>query len=262
MRKLNSSTAFMLALLLLIGSMAVGFATFLNQMNSNYVMLQRGTQPVKHVLNHYKYSQNKKGVIFSLTLLVVSTSLMIMIALPSEDRRVAEAPRQAPQPLRKDREDSSISAVIEPQAEEKPAEPEAPPIAAPPPPQVEKEAASATPPVEIIEHVEEISAELDEVTEGEDDVVYGTGPISDAAIMHFVHKFPDSALKFLFRKQLDGKALTNVEEQIYNEWENRHLTRGKVKGYILTLMDWKEFPKKPLYETWREIRDHIYENID
>lgn len=261
MRKLNSSTAFMLALLLLIGSMAVGFITFLTQMNSNYILMQRGTQPVKHVLNHYKYSQNKKGVIFSLTLLVVSTSLMIMIALPSEEKRRPEAKRAAPQPLRKEREDSSISAVIEPAREERPAETLVPPAAAPPP-QVEKEVTPTTPPVEIIEHVEEISAELDEVTEGEDDVVYGTGPISDAAIMHFVHKFPDSALKFLFRKQLDGKALTNVEEQIYNDWENRHLTRGKVKGYILTLMDWKEFPKKPLYETWREIRDHIYENVD
>ena len=257
MRKLNSSTAFMVALLLLMVSMAIGSMTFLNQLNSNFVLLQGGNQPIKHVLNHHKYTQNKRGLIFSLTFLIVSGSFMIMIALPSEDKKRFIKQKEAPQPVRADRPESSISAIIEPVKEE-PASGE---VTSTAPPPLEKEIDPIAPPVEIIEHVDEISSDFDDVTEGEDDVVYGSGPISDAAIMHFVHKFPDSALKFLYKKQLDGKALTNVEEQIYLNWENRHLTRGKVKGYILTMMDWKEFPKKPLYETWKEIRDHIYENI-
>ena len=214
----------------------------------------------KYVLNQYKFVQNKRGFVFSVTFLIAATSIMIMIALPSVEAKAAVVKRAAPQPVKVEREESSISAVIEP---EKP-KPETPPEAASPPSPspVEKEAPPSDVVVDIIETVEEISADFEDVTEGEDDVVYGTGPISDAAIMHFVHKFPDSAIKFLYRKQLDGKALTNVEEAIYTEWENRHLTRGKVKGYILTLMDWKEFPKKPLYEIWKEIRDHIFENID
>ena len=261
MRRFNSSTAFMIALLLLIGGLIIGSLTFLNQMNSNYVLIQRGNEPIKYVLNHYKYVQNKRGFIYSLSFLLAAASIMIMIALPSEEVKAKIVKKLAPQPVRADREDSSISAVIEPE-KPKPAETPPEPAVAAPPPSIEKELPPSEEVVDIIESVEEISADFEDVTEGEDDVVYGTGPISDAAIMHFVHKFPDSAIKFLYRKQLDGKALTNVEEAIYADWENRNLTRGKVKGYVLTLMDWKEFPKKPLYEVWKEIRDHIFENID
>ncbi len=260
MRRGNSATVFMVLLVLLIGALSLGSISFLNQMNSNYVLIQRGNEPTKFVLNHFKYTQNKRGFIFSITFLVSAASILIMIALPSVEVKIKAKPKDVPQPVRVEREDSSISAVIEPEKEKEIpiAAAEELPVIQP----LEKTGTDEEPPAEIIETVEEISADFEDITEGEDDVVYGTGSISDAAIMHFVHKFPDSALKFLFRKQLDGKALTNVEESIYQAWENRHLTRGKVKGYILTLMDWKEFPKKPLYETWKEIRDHIYENVD
>lgn len=245
----------MIALLLLIGGLAVGSLSFFSQMNSNYILVQSGTSPIPQILNNHTYLQSKKGFIFSITFLFVGTCFMIMVALPSEDPKGVKRSERAPQPIEAERKESSISAVIE-----HPPTPERREDAPPTP--IEKDDALITPPVEIIEQIEELSTDFDDVTEGEDDVVYGAGPISDAAIMHFVHKFPDSALKFLFRKQLDGKALTNVEDSIYQEWENRNLTRGKVKGYILTLMDWKEFPKKPLYETWKEVRDHIYENIE
>ncbi len=258
MRQFNSSTTFMIVLILLIGALTIGSITFLNQMNGSYILIQKGVTPVKHVLDHYQYRKSKRAFIFSVSFLVVATSIMIMVALPSEESRVVSQRKDVPQPISTDREDSAISAMVEAPKEDRP-EVSAAPLA---PPSLDKEEAPVEPVVEIIEHVEEISTDFEDVTEGEDDVVYGSGPISDAAIMHFVHKFPDSALKFLYRKQLDGKALTSVEEEIYQQWENRHLTRGKVKGYILSMMDWKEFPKKPLYETWREIRDHIYENID
>ncbi len=257
MRRFNSSTAFMIVLLLMVGAMVIGCMTFLNQMNGNYIMIQKGITPVKHVLNHHKYVQNKRGFIFSVTFLIVTGSLFIMIALPSEEKKTVIKRRDVPQPIDIDREDSAISAIVEPQKEVKPVEPVAPTA-----PSTAAKEEESEPPIEIIEHVEELAADFEDITEGEDDVVYGAGPISDAAIMHFVHKFPDSALKFLYRKQLDGKALTNVEEDIYQKWEERNLTRGKVKGYILTMMDWKEFPKKPLYETWKEVRDHIFENVD
>lgn len=257
MRQFNSATAFMIVLLLLIGGLFLSSLTFLNRMDASYILIQRGNEPVKHVLNHYTLLQNKRGFIFSVTFLIAASSIMIMIALPSVESKAKMVHKEAPQPVQPEREESSISAVIEPE----PAKPVAPPEPAVPPPIAAKEEPPAET-VEIIETVEEMSADFEDVTEGEDDVVYGTGPISDAAIMHFVHKFPDSAIKFLYRKQLDGKALTSVEESIYSSWENRNLTRGKVKGYILSLMDWKEFPKKPLYEVWKEIRDHIYENID
>ena len=116
-----------------------------------------------------------------------------------------------------------------------------------------------------MEQLEADAIEFDEptheVTEGDDDVVYGTAGITNAAVIDFVHKFPDSALKFLFRKQLDGKPLTAEEEEIYRGWEKRGMNRGKVKAYILTLMEWDNIPKDPLYDIWKKMRDHIFETI-
>ncbi|MBU3916260.1 hypothetical protein KKA14_12065 [bacterium] len=258
MKRLNSSTVFMIAILLLIGALAMGSLVSFNRMNQEYILVQSEMKPVKLILNNYGYLQGKRGFIFSITFLVIGISFVIMIALPSEDAKIVKKKTTAPQPVGDERKESSISAIIEKSpSDEKRA---APPVS--PPSKSEKEEPLIISPIEIIPQVEELSAEIEDVTEGEDDVVYGSGPVSDAAIIHFVHKFSDSAIKFLFRKQLDGKALTSVEEGIYQEWDDRQLTRGKVKGYILTLMDWKEFPKKPLYEVWKQIRDHIYENVE
>ena len=253
MRRMNSSTVFMIVLLLMIAALSIGAFSFLNEMNTSQVLIYRGNQPAKLVLDNYKFLQNKRGFIFSVTFLVVVGSFTIMIALPSEETRMVGKVAPVPLPTAAAREESAISAIVEPEAR-----PEAP--EAGPPDKAEADEAAVD---EVIEAIEPLEGDaIEESTEGEDDVVYGTGPVSDIAIMQFVHKFPDSALKFLFRKQLDGKALSNSEEEIYQGWENRFMTRGKVKGYIQTLMGWTDFPKKPLYEIWREIRDHIFENIE
>ncbi len=258
MRTLNSATAFMITLLLVVGVLAVSAFTFFSGMDSSYILIQKGTTPVRHVLDNYAYMQNKRGFIFALTFLVSALSFFIMILLPSDDSVAVSKVSAAPEPARRqEREDTGISAVVESApVEQKVEEPGAVKIVSKP------DEAASEPLIETAEIDDTLDAEvMDEVKEGEDDVVYGSGPISDAAIIHFVHKFPDSALKFLYRKQLDGKALTNTEEEIYQQWEQRQMTRGKVKSYITTLMDWKELPKKPLYEIWKEIRDHIFENV-
>lgn len=251
----------MVSLLVVIGILAVTAFTFFSGMDSSYILIQKGTVPVRHITDHYGYMQNKRGFIFALTFLVSSLSFFIMIMLPSEEKKTVAKVSAAPEPVRRpEREESGLSAVVESApVDAKPEEPSPVKIVSKP-----DEAASVTEPIiETADIDDTLDAEvLDEVKEGEDDVVYGSGPISDAAIIHFVHKFPDSALKFLYRKQLDGKALTNIEEEIYQQWEQRQMTRGKVKSYITTLMDWKELPKKPLYEIWKEIRDHIFENVE
>ncbi len=260
MKRMNSSSVFMILLILLIGMLSLSAMSFFNGMESNYILIQKGTAPSRHITNNHQYMQNKRGLIFALTFIVAGLSFLIMIALPSEEAQVVSKTRAAPQPVRPSRDDSAISAVFEkavPEADFR--EPEAPP---PPPPVLEKPG-EPIPSVEAITQVELYDTDaVEEITEGEDDVVYGSGEISDAAIMHFVHKNPDSALKFLYRKQLDGKALTTTEEEIYQEWENRRMTREKVKGYIHSLMDWKDFPKQPLYEIWKMIRDHIFERLE
>lgn len=250
----------MLSLLLLIGILAISTLTFFSGMDSSFVLIQKGPTPVRHVIDHYAYAQNKRGFIFALTFLISAISFFIMIMLPSDDAAPVSKVSAAPEPARRpERDEGGISAVVES------APVEAQPVDEPSAVRIvpKPDEAPAEPIIESADLDDTLDAEvLDEIKEGEDDVVYGSGPISDAAIIHFVHKFPDSALKFLYRKQLDGKTLTNTEEEIYQQWEKRQMTRGKVKSYIKALMDWKDLPKKPLYEIWKDIRDHIFENIE
>lgn len=258
MKQFNSAAAFMVSLLLLIGVLSISTFTFFSGMDSSYILIQKGTDPVRHIVDHYGFLQNKKGFIFSLTFLFSAVSFFIMIVLPSEETVSSAKVSSAPEPVgRPHREGSGISAVVEQiQADGKGEETGAVRI-------VPDKEDSQEPAIEAITLDETLDAEVfEEVKEGEDDVVYGSGPISDAAIIHFVNKFPDSALKFLYRKQLDGKALTSTEEEIYLGWEQRQMTRGKIKSYIKALLDWKELPKKPLYEIWKEIRDHIFEHVE
>jgi hypothetical protein len=249
MRRINSSFMFMILLLLLMGLLVFGTISFFTGMNRQYILIHQGIQPVRHVINHHRYLQHKRGLVFSLTFLGMGLSFFIMVVLPSDEKPVRDRlPTPIPEPVRPVGEESGLSAVVE----------QTPPE---PIPAMEKEEVPVIQ-IDTITGEETIEADIIDVKEGEDDVVYGNGPISDAAIIHFVHKYPDSALKYLFRRQLDGKPLTTTEEEIYQGWEKRQMTRGKVKSYIQTMMDWKSFPKKPLYELWKEIRDHIFENLN
>jgi hypothetical protein len=254
MKRLNSSGYFLITMLLAIGLLFFGAFNFLNGMSSSYILIQRGIEPVHHITNNYSYYQNLKGFVFSTTFLVAAICFLIMILLPSERRKTKQA-GGVPQPVyQQPVEDTQISAVIE-----------QPDVAAIDVVDDLDERPAVVDPTEIeeIDILDEAVDDMDSSSdEDDDDVVYGTGAISSIAIMKFVNKFPDSALKFLYSKQLDGKMLGRADEDIYREWEQRGMSRGKVKKYILNLMDWKTFPKKPLYEIWKMLRDHIFDNVD
>lgn len=253
--------------------LAIGSLHFLSEMSSKYVLIQNGMTPRTRVLDHYKYQSNKKGLIFSLTFMISGISFAIMILLPSEKGAQAVRRSDVPQPLHPAEGESSISAVVEPEVAR--ASPQSTSTEDVPSYIEERTAApvSSTAKDEVIPE-EDLLAELDEIVEeeiddyesrvmeGDDDVVYGSGPITYRGIMDFVHRFPDSALKFLFRKQLDGKMLSSAEEDIYEGWEKRGMSRGKVKAYIFNIMAWKAFPKRPLYEIWKLLRDHIFDNVN
>ena len=200
-------------------------------------------------------------MVYTATVLIAGICFIAIILLPSGKTQSILKPLEAPQPMYPVPEESSISAVIQ---KKEPGE-ESQQIISLEEEKKKKETEAEKEIVDIdsIEETDEIIEEVDRnVMEGDDDVVYGSKAITNAAIVDFVHRFPDSALKFLYRRQLDGKNLTRAEEDIYQEWENRGMTRAKVKRYICTLMDWKSFPKKTLYEIWKILRDHIYDNID
>jgi len=262
MKKLNASNAFMATLLLVIGLAFVASLHFFNEMNSKYILVSNGMHPFERITNNYKYDSNRKALIFSVAFLISSTSFFIMVLLPNEEkqvRRKKEVP--APEPAQRPVEKSSESPISGPAPTDPTAEGDGE-TAAPPPSQAAKEAAKeeAMDNIEVLDLEDvDLDSEMD-ITEGEDDVVYGNGEITAAALIDFVHKYPDSALKFLYRRKLDGKPLAQEEEDIYEHWEERAMSRGKIKRYILQLMEWEEIPKEPLYQIWKKMRDHIFEN--
>ncbi|MDX2471104.1 MAG: hypothetical protein QNL04_11070 [SAR324 cluster bacterium] len=259
MKSARSSKLFMGFLLLLIAITLLATLHFFNEINNNYILMYNGNEPLMRVLNPYKYIQAKKGLIFSLSMLISTFSLGIMVILPNEEDHVVQF-RQAKKTKTVQQPEKSTAG--QPSEGSSGISAEVTESAPMPPNPMDSKKTKKEVDIELID-TEEIFDEdnYHEVTEGEDDVVYGAGDITNRAIMDFVHKFPDSSLKFLFRKQLDGKPLTNEEEEIYLGWENRGMTRGKVKAYIMTLMDWDVMPKEALFDTWKKMRDHIFENI-
>ena len=92
----------------------------------------------------------------------------------------------------------------------------------------------------------------------ENDVVFGDGRIDQKSMSNFVANYPDSTLKFLMRKNLDGRPLPVGYEEIYSQWENRGLSRGRLKKYLFKLMEWKNFPDIPVHDMVNNIREHQY----
>ena len=91
----------------------------------------------------------------------------------------------------------------------------------------------------------------------ETDVVFGTGPITQASMIKFMHQYPDSVLKFLLRRNLDGRPLPGEFEKIYDQWQQRGLMRGRLKRHLLKMMEWEEIPDTPIHELVGQIRNRI-----
>ena len=66
-------------------------------------------------------------------------------------------------------------------------------------------------------------------------------------------------MKFLFRKTLDGRPLPAEIEDVYSSWEKRGLSRGRLKKYVLKLMEWPEVPEMPILDLLQLLRDRIFE---
>ena len=98
--------------------------------------------------------------------------------------------------------------------------------------------------------------------DADNDVVFGDGQIDSNSIREFVKNFPDSAIKFMFRKNLDGRNLPVEYEEIYFNWEKRGLSRGRLKNYLFKLMNWDKFPDIPILEVVQLIKDRQYDLKD
>ena len=110
------------------------------------------------------------------------------------------------------------------------------------------------------EEIEEDDSGLILVDSDETDVVFGGEKISKSALEKFIRQYPDSTLRFLLRRSLDGRPLSAEIEAIYYSWEKRGLSRGRLKKYMLKLMEWPEVPDLPILDLLQSLKDRIYED--
>jgi len=59
---------------------------------------------------------------------------------------------------------------------------------------------------------------------------------------------------------LEGRPLSAEIEAIYDSWEKRGLSRGRLKKYLLKLMEWPEVPDLPILDLLQSLKDRIYED--
>ena len=110
------------------------------------------------------------------------------------------------------------------------------------------------------EEIEEDESGFIQVDSYETDVVFGGEKISKSALEKFIRQYPDSTLRFLLRRSLDGKPLSAEIEAIYYNWEKRGLSRGRLKKNMLKLMEWPEVPDLPILDLLQILKDRIYED--
>ena len=109
------------------------------------------------------------------------------------------------------------------------------------------------------EEEEEESALSGSADDDDSDVVYGTGHITDKAHRSFILSSPDSAVKFLMRKELDGRPLKSSQDEIYEGWQTRGLSRGKLRKHFLKIMEWDSMPEMEVNEIYNKLKDKVYE---
>ena len=109
------------------------------------------------------------------------------------------------------------------------------------------------------EEIEEDDSGLRQVDSEETDVVFGGEKITPSAVEKFIRQYPDSTLRFFFRRSLDGRPLSAEIEAIYYSWEKRGMSRGLLKKFLLKLMEWQEVPDLPILDLLQSLRDRIYD---
>ena len=91
------------------------------------------------------------------------------------------------------------------------------------------------------------------------DVVFGSDIIRVPSMEKFVLQYPESALRFLMRQNIDGKPLPADIVLVHAGWEERGLSRNVLKKYVLKLMEWSDFPDLPFKDFYLQIRNRIFE---
>ncbi|MDH5751683.1 MAG: hypothetical protein OEZ59_04630, partial [Deltaproteobacteria bacterium] len=227
-------------------------------------LISDGINLTQHYLNRPGYQQSLEGLAFSLTFLVAGILMVLVIILPGPQTAQEGGAMVPPQPRRRLSAEEELSAgVAEGEGREGAADrsgaqtiefAEGEEGPAPVPAKEEKEEVKPRRRTER----EAANAEGREGG-GADDVVYGSEPVTIDSAWEYVQNYPDSAVKFLYRKTLDNKPLPPSDEEIYRRWERRGLSRALVREIVLDIMDWESLPDEYPHNVWRALRDQIYE---
>ncbi len=261
-----------------LAALVFGVLFFVMGMDKASYLINDGMSYGLHYIDKPSYDTNLQGLIFTLSFLAAGILLLMLAILPGQQAPAGKIQALAPpQPKRR----PAVGA--QPQAASAP-EPQAPPetqeAAGSPTVEIEPEPVAAGPPSappkakaapklsvdeEVLTSSEEEEIEIEDLPDsryedtGEEDVVYGTGRVTDDSIWEFIHNYPDSAVKFLYRKTLENKALLPNEEDIYRRWEMRGMNRSKVREFVLEIMGWSSLPDDFPHNIWRYLRDQIFE---
>ena len=236
----------------IFGSLAAtvgGIVMCYSGMSETSYLVYRGAEITTYFLDKNRYDLYVNGLVYSITFGIAFLLLLTVIVIPSPEqiqKRLAESPFSG----------GPITPGITTPEEETP---------------IEEETSAADdesleielePDVESFKVDEEDEAELTQSSDPDmedSDVVYGTGRITDQAHRSFIISSPDSAVKFLLRKELDGRQLKSSQDEIYNGWQERGLSRGKLRKHFLKIMEWDNVPELEVSEIYNQVKDKVYE---
>ena len=218
-------------------------------MSETSYLVYRGMEITTYYLDKNRHDLYANGMVYSITFGIAFLLLLAVIVIPSPEqiqKRLAVAPFTG---------GNSTPGITAPQVESL-VEEETP---AADDESLEIELEPDVESFEVDEEEEEESAQSSGPEEEDSDVVYGTGRITDQAHRSFIISSPDSAVKFLLRKELDGRPLKSSQDEIYNGWQERGLSRGKLRKHFLKIMEWDNVPELEVSEIYNQVKDKVYE---
>ena len=218
-------------------------------MSETSYLVYRGMELTTYYLDKNRHDLYLNGLVYSITFGITFLLLLVVIVIPSKEQIQK---RLAVTSFAGSPESTEISVPEEetPDAEDtSPLDGESMEI------ELEPDIES----YEGGEEEEEESALTGGIDDDDSDVVYGTGRITDEAHKSFIISSPDSAVKFLMRKELDGRPLKSSEDEIYEAWQERGLSRGKLRKHILKIMEWESVPELEVNEIYNQVKDKAYE---
>ena len=216
-------------------------------MSETSYLVYRGMEITTYYLDKNRHDLYVNGMVYSITFGIAFLLLLAVIVIPSPEqiqKRLAVSPFTG---------ENNTPGITVPAGET--LVEEETPVADDESLEIELE-----PDVESFEvDEEEKSAQSSGPEEEDSDVVYGTGRITDQAHRSFIISSPDSAVKFLLRKELDGRPLKSSQNEIYNGWQERGLSRGKLRKHFLKIMEWDNVPELEVSEIYNQVKDKVYE---